>query len=194
MTKSNILPVEFLCKILRYDAESGTLYWLKRPEDFFQHGVQTSKHISERWNKKWAGKPAGTLYDTGYVRIQWRPNGVRTHLAAHRVAWAIYYGRNPIGEIDHINGNRADNRIANLREVTRTENNRNKTKRKDKASGATGVYLTPSGNWRAIIGSGEKNIDLGTFSERFDAVLARLMAEKKYGYSMRHGLRLKDAL
>jgi hypothetical protein len=188
MTKNNLPTVDFLRKLLRYDAETGMLYWRERPQETFQPGIQTAGHISERWNKKCAGTPAGTLYDTGYVRIQWRVQGVRRHLAAHRVAWALYYGEVPTCEIDHINGNRSDNRISNLREATRTQNNRNRTKRKDNTSGVAGIYPTPEGKWRAVIGSGEKNTDLGTFSDRFDAILARLLAERKYGYTMRHGL------
>ena len=188
MTKNNLPPVDFLRKILRYDAETGTLYWRERPEDTFRSGTQSAEHISKRWNKKCAGTPAGTIYKTGYVRVQWRAMGVKSYLAAHRVAWVIHHGRIPACEIDHINGDRADNRISNLREVTRVQNNRNKKKRKDNTSGATGIYLTPNGKFRAIMRSGGVNINLGTFSNKFDAILVRLLTEKKYEYTMRHGM------
>ncbi len=188
MTKDNLPPVDFLRKILRYDAETGTLYWRERPQDTFRSGTQSAEHISKRWNKMRVGTPAGTTYETGYVRIQWKAMGVKSHLAAHRVAWAIYHGRIPACEIDHINGDRADNRIENLREVTRAQNNRNKKKSKNNTFGVTGIYLTPKGKFRAIIRAGGGNINLGTFSNRFDAILARLLAEKKYGYTARHGL------
>jgi len=75
-----------------------------------------------------------------------------------------------------------------LREVTRAQNNRNKKKNKNNTFGVTGIYLTPKGKFRAIIRAGGGNINLGTFFNKFDAILARLLAEKKYGYTARHGL------
>jgi len=64
---------------------------------------------------------------------------MRKTYAAHRVAWFLHHGAWPMGEIDHINGNAQDNRIANLRDVTHKENTRNMKRRSDNTSGITGI-------------------------------------------------------
>lgn len=108
---------EVLRQLLRYEPDTGKLFWLHRAADLFP-----SKSAAKSWNARFAGAEAlATDNGQGYLagRINGRP------LKAHRVVWAISYGEWPIGEIDHINGNPGDNRIANLRAVGRTENTRN---------------------------------------------------------------------
>lgn len=60
---------------------------------------------------------------------------------AHRVAWFLNYGYFPKEEIDHINRDRTDNRIENLRVCSRLENNRNQIKKINKDTGCVGIYL-----------------------------------------------------
>lgn len=97
---------------------------------------------------------------------------------AHRLAWFFMTGSFPENDLDHINGDRSDNRFSNLREATRKENTRN-TKYRGGASGYKGVF--PSGkNWRARITVDGKQINLGTFKNISDAVNSYDLAAKLY--------------
>jgi len=119
-----------------------------------------------------AGAPAGTKNDLGYVRII----VCGKQYAAHRLAWLYTHGQWPTSEIDHINQNKADNRIANLRQVTRSENCQNK-------SDATLPGITwhkPTAKWQARIKINQKLIHLGVFQNVEDAKAARKQAEQKY--------------
>lgn len=93
-------------KMLSYDPTTGYFTWL----------VSRSKGR--------AGATAGTRHHQGYVRLKFAGHTV----FAHRLAWLVTHGHWPTGEIDHINGDRADNRIANLRDVTKANNQRNRLK------------------------------------------------------------------
>lgn len=82
---------------------------------------------------------------------------------------------------DHINRNPLDNRKENLRKTTITENNRNCSISKNNTSGIIGVYWNKrNNNWRASITVDRKRIELGSFKNKEDAIVARLNAEKKY--------------
>lgn len=107
------------------------------------------------------GDAAGYLRNNGYVVI--RINKVDCY--AHRLAWLHEFGVVPDGEIDHKNGNRSDNRIENLRLVTRQQNSFNKMKL-DKKSEPMGVYFDKSElNYKAIIRINRRNIHLGRFTD-----------------------------
>ncbi len=107
---------------------------------------------------------------------------------SHRAAWAIYYGEYPKNHIDHINGVRTDNKIINLRDVTRSENQRNMKTHKHNTSGHTGVgFHKKTEKWRANIWKNNKQIHLGLFDDFEGAVAARKSAEKKYNYHPNHG-------
>lgn len=135
------------------------------------------------WSK--SGKRAFNSADAnGYRKGQ----VMRKTLLAHRVAWAIYYGEWPEGEIDHINGDRADNRISNLRDVTKSENNKNAKRSRRNTTGHIGVYWESLRNkWRADITSGKKTVCLGRFDKKDDAIAARRAAEPQYGFHPNHG-------
>lgn len=166
--------------ILDYDPEVGTLTWLSRPVE-----MCASLRQQRCWNTSFAGKAAFTTKEKqGYWRgtIFYRP------YLAHRVAWAIYYGEWPKGEIDHIDGIRSNNRITNLRSVTRQENMRNSAIHRDNTSGVCGVRKhRPSGKWHAQIGVGGRDVSLGYFTNIEDAAAARKSAEQHYGYHQNHG-------
>lgn len=71
----------------------------------------------EIWHKRRPAKLATTMYSGGYEAVSVLENGRRVYYYAHRLAWLMHTGHWPVHELDHINGDRADNRIANLRDV-----------------------------------------------------------------------------
>lgn len=86
-----------------------------------------------------------------------------------------------INYIDHINRDRTDNRLENLRSVSSTENGMNKGIRSDNTSGKVGVHWDKTRlKWCAMIGYNHKRINLGSFNNFEDAVKAREEAEKQY--------------
>jgi len=124
-----------------------------------------------------------TAYNRGYVRIGFQN---KVYLA-HKLAWLYVYGDWPI-ELDHINHNRADNRISNLRLVTHSDNMKNQRKCKNNTSGVTGVNWDKQTNkWRAEIMVNRKGIKLGRFTELQDAIQIRKQAEIDYGFHPNHG-------
>ena len=137
------------------------------------------------WNVRFAGSPAlCSLTSNGY--LHGRILGIG--FLAHRVAWAIHNGEWPAGEIDHKNGNRSDNAICNLRDVSATENRKNSRLRSDNTSGACGVYWDKDlQKWRAAIGVSGKAVHIGVYTKKEDAVNARLNFQNNSGFSERHG-------
>lgn len=103
----------------------------------------------------------------------------------HRLVWMWHGLSIPEGmQIDHINHDRNDNRIENLRVVTNRENGRNKSGVKGKRFG---VKKLPSGNWAAEINNKTDPYKyLGTFKTKAEAVAARIAAEKLLGYHKNH--------
>jgi hypothetical protein len=100
----------------------------------------------------------------------------------------MHYGEIPDGiQIDHINNVVGDNRIENLRLATSKQNNMNRA-RSCAASGRMGVYYNKRDKkWQSLIYVGGKNIHLGWFDKKDDAIFARETAEEKYGFFENHG-------
>lgn len=125
-----------------------------------------------------AKKQSGHLH--GFVR------GVP--LQAHRAAWALYYGYWPETFIDHINGQRDDNRIVNLRLVDVRDNAKNRRPNKGKKSGLPhGVSLKSNGRYFAQIQEGKTNRHLGYFDSAAEAKAAYDAARVKLGFHENHG-------
>ncbi len=173
MAKTILPTPEDLRNALEYDPTSGRLVWRYRAE----RGAD--------WNTRYAEKDAFTTVAGGYR--QGRMNGVP--MLMHRAIWAIVHGEWPQGQIDHINGDRQDNRLANLRAVSQADNLRNAKMNKRNSTGHAGVYRTPTGKWNAQIHSGGKSRSLGTYGTFGEAVAARLAAEKAAGFHPNHGKR-----
>lgn len=124
-------------------------------------------------NRVKVGDVATCQSDEGYVHF--RIDGVL--YTAHRMAWLTMTGEWPAGQIDHINGDRADNRFCNLRHVTNGENQQNRRARRKDHSGSAfmGVGLFTQGKkpkWRARIQINKKCISLGHFDTEMEAAQA----------------------
>lgn len=152
---------------LRYDPHTGNLFWR-----YFDG-------MSKRWNSRWAGKSAFTAKSHGhhYGVISGR------NYYAHRVIWAMQTGKWPECQIDHINGDRCDNRWDNLRTATHSQNGMNRGPQKNNTSGYKGVYFhRQSGKWCARIKAGELNVSLGLHETAEMAAEAyRMAAEEMHG-------------
>jgi len=135
------VTLERVKELLNYDPETGLFTWL------------------ERRGRCRTGDVAGWLEKNGYRRII----VVGKKFKSHRLAWAMFYGTFPELEIDHINGVRDDNRIANLRLATRSQNAQNlKRALSNSSHGFLGVKK--NGNrWNASINIDGQYIYLGCF-------------------------------
>lgn len=174
-----------ISKLLKYEPETGKLFWLARTPDAFSDGKRPAEYHCVRWNTRHAGKEAFTAINTsGYHHS----NIKGRVMIAHRLIWLLHYGVHPNGQIDHINGVRNDNRIVNLRDVTKTENMRNQRLHSDNSSGAHGVlWIKRKAKWQAQMRSGGRCRHLGYFDDLQDAISARKAAEALQGYHPNHG-------
>lgn len=170
----NALAPERLNEVLRYDPESGKLFWRDRGREFFE-----TQRAFSTWNARYAGLEAFTSVKEGY-RIG-TVFGVK--MRAHRVIWAMLHGEWPEADIDHANGDRSDNRLCNLRNATRSENNMNTGIRSDNSSGYKGVsFYRPTGKWMACIRVSGKSKYLGYFGSPEAAHSAYMVAARQsYG-------------
>lgn len=186
MATKPLPDVEMLRKLLDYDPETGILTWKLRDVSMFRDAPnRTATHACNRWNAQHAGKPAFSG-DTQFGHRRGRILG--SFIMAHRVAWAMHHGQWPVDQIDHINGDPADNRIENLRDVPGKTNARNKPRYKTNKTGVAGVYWHNSAKlWGASISHGGKQRHLGCFADINDAISARKTAEIACGYHKNHG-------
>jgi hypothetical protein len=83
------------------------------------------------------GNGSGSKDSYGYLIIKIKGRQYK----AHRLAWLYVYGQMPKGVIDHINGDRSDNRICNLRDVTQDQNNKSARRKPNRETGEVGVYI-----------------------------------------------------
>lgn len=183
---SKALPCPTLLRqLLRYEPDTGRLFWKKRPVWMFSDGHRDAAGNCNNWNARYSEKPAFTAKMKNGYRIG--AVGDRS-LLAHRVIWAIVNGEWPEDQVDHINGDRQDNRLKNLRSVCRAENNKNSKRPCTNTSGVVGVGWRPRQNkWLAQIKTGGKAHYLGCFDDKQDAIRARKDAERKYGFHKNHG-------
>jgi len=178
--------IEYLRSILDYNPDTGLLFWKERPEWMFSKKTdRTKKHSAKIWNSANAGKEALRAINRQGYKVG---NIDGSMFRAHRVAWALHYGRDPENHIDHINGNRIDNRISNLRDVTNQENSRNQKLRSTNRSGYNGVSWCKNMNmWvaRAVVDGIDHKI--GYYQTTEQAKLARLEFDRAIGFHINHG-------
>ena len=178
------ISIETLRVLLSCDPVAGTLTWRHRPLEYFAETEYPESQCA-RWNTRYAGKEACTVVlSSGYRQT----SILLRKYYAHRVIWAMATGAWPPDQIDHINGVRTDNRIENLRAVTRSENMRNAAMPCTNTSGTMGVsWHKASGKWRATIKANGKCTHLGLFDDKDKAVAVRAAADIEYGYHENHG-------
>jgi len=153
--KNEPLTHDLLLSLFSYDQETGAL------------------------TRKKDGRKTWPTNGQGYYNIS--VDGKRMLL--HRLAWFYVHGAWP-NQIDHINGDKTDNRITNLRSVSHTDNMRNRPRYKSNTSGVTGVHWREDRKcWRAMLGHKR----LGHFKTKVEATLARKHAEEELGYHKNHG-------
>jgi len=147
-------------------------------------GIFTRKH--SLLGRK-AGSQCGTLHGKkGNIYIRMSVKGYTA--PAHRLAWLYVYGCMPTHQIDHIDGDRLNNRIENLRDVTQAENTKNRRLQKNNKTGISGVKWTKRDKlWAATIKVSGKLIQLRICKCFFDACCYRKSAELKYGFHPNHG-------
>jgi hypothetical protein len=140
--------------------------------------------VFTRTFKNGKSKQVGSINTKGYVCI---PLG-NVKYVAHRLAWLWVYGKFPDHQVDHINQNRQDNRIANLREATNKQNCENRSVQKNNTTGFAGVsWKARNKKWVAQICHNRQMIHLGLFQKIEDAIAARAAAQKTLFTHCREG-------
>lgn len=174
-----VLTKEALEEVLVADFERGLLFWKQRDRKFFRSDASMGT-----WNTRYAGQEAlASVHPVGYKRgcIFAR------YLFAHRVLFAMAHNTWPV-EVDHINGDRLDNRLVNLRAVSTQQNRMNAQRMSRNTSGVTGVHWHRTHDkWCAKITVSGKTTNLGLFDDFSDAVAARSIAESEFGFHKNHG-------
>ena len=166
-------PLELINKIFRYDPGSGKLFWKIRPATHTLPGTEAG-----RLNK-----------GNGYIMVGYKGKQLRAHRVIMKI---ITGGYDESLQIDHIDHDRGNNRLSNLRVVSHAENMRNQSLRNTNKTGVTGVSVryTRKGTKRytATIVVDYKPIFLGNYDTLDEAAAARAEAEIKYGFHPNHGL------
>lgn len=178
MPAIKILPPRALLReLLRYDAVTGQFTWLPRPREMF-----VSDNAFRTWNSRYVGKVAGSVRPAGHLAVAVG----HTQYRAHRLVWLYVHGDPVPDVIDHVDGNKLNNRFTNLRAATKLQNGANSTIRKNNTTGIKGVGRW-KGFYRARIMFEGKDINLGYFKTLEDAAKARFEAASRlHGSFARH--------
>lgn len=150
---------------VKYNPETGDMIWNSRARCFFE-----TDHEFKRWNSRYAGKPAlrqtnNEGYRTGCI--------AKARIKAHQLAVALSTGAWPNGDVDHIDGDKANNAAANLRVVTHQQNTMNRARHKNGKSRFKGVAWNENlKKWTAQINLRGRRWYLGAFCYEIEAALA----------------------
>jgi hypothetical protein len=154
---TDLITQERLKSLLTYNPDTGEFRW-----------------ATDQGARGKLGDIAGTFTPKGYRYIRINRRGYM----AHRLAWLYMVGSWPDAQVDHINRVKDDNRWANLRAATNTENAQNQPVRRTNKSGVTGVHFYPRyKKWCASITADGKKVFLGYFAAKHEAIAARKAAE-----------------
>jgi hypothetical protein len=169
MKTKELPPLEVLNALIEYNPDTGLTHWkVNRCNGQIKAGDVAGHHD----------------FTEGYLRI-----GIDNKVyKLHRIVWALCYNEvlTDADIIDHKNGDTSDNRISNLRKVSKGENNTNRRLMKSNTSGHRGVhYVKRDQRWRAFINIDGKRHSLGYHKTKKDAITARLNAEREYNIFVR---------
>ena len=146
---------DYLQECFSYNPITGRLIWRNRPRQHFKGGAGW-----HNFNRQFAGRLAGAKASDGRYNV--KLNG--QCLKASRVVWALHVRTELLGYIDHIDGNPANDCVANLRVATPQQNTFNRAHTSSNSSGITGVtWHTPSAKWWARVTRDGKTYSLGLF-------------------------------
>ena len=161
----------------RYEPDTGLIYWKKK------NNIGQSRKMD---------KPVGSYEGGGYLQISVQLHNYQWRIRAHRVAWYLYYGKVPSDLIDHIDHNKTNNRIDNLRETNHSKNIRHssiqKAKLKKRAEGnCIGVFKNQKHSnrkrpYQVMHWIDGKMVNFGQYATMVEAAKARdAYAIDKYG-------------
>lgn len=145
----------------------------------------------ECWNSRYANTPIKAVGKRGYLVTNFMGFTVYVHRVIAVLAGLIDHYKSELN-IDHINGDRLDNRLCNLRAIPAPLNNKNSKRPVTNTSGVIGVYKVKSGKYAASIQSENIIYMLGTFDTLEEAAIARKEAEVKHGFHENHGRVMED--
>jgi uncharacterized protein YpiB (UPF0302 family) len=164
--------------ILTYNPDTGIFTWKELELSSFKYCKNPHMTCTTR-NAIWGNKKAGSSGDN-YVKIHFDGK----NYVAHRLAWIYMYGIDQKESIDHINKNKKDNRLCNLRLASPQQNQQNYDIMRSNKTGVKGVsYVKKKKKYKVTIGVNNKNIHIGMFSKLKDAAVARYKAEEQYGFT-----------
>ena len=171
-------PVETLRELLTLDADTGRLFWKERGAEWFRDTEgRNAAHACANWNARYAHSEAMTTIGAQGYRVG---SIFNKKYAAHRIVFALVHGHWPEAEIDHVDGDRLNNRPGNLRNATRSQNQCNVGTMRSNTSGAKGVSWDRDREmWRADIMLHYKRKHLGMFKTVKDAADAYRNASAK---------------
>ena len=174
-----------LSDLFTYDPDTGIVrHNPNRPKDSFK--TERGYNI---WLRRFCGQVIGSNDGQGYKKVVLNRGGKSINIYCHRIA--LHLSGVEIAKglyVDHIDGDEGNNRLSNLRVVTNQGNARNSKLSSTNKSGVVGVYWSlPNSKWRAQLMVNYKNILLGYYTNKDDAIKARKAAEVKYGFHENHG-------
>lgn len=186
MTKiDSTITQEYLKECFDYNPDTGILTWKVRP----RHHFKTDASF-KMMNKRLANKQAGSIFTSNRNKKKtyyWGTRLKNKSRLIHRLIWKMIFNEWP-EVIDHIDGNGLNNRLSNLRNVSKLENQKNHSIHSHNTSGIMGVsFVSGRNKWESYISKNNKKINLGIYFCFFEACCARKSAEYKHGYHTNHG-------
>lgn len=174
-----VVDQQYVKECFDYNPLNGVLTWKERPITHFN-----TERSWKTFNSQKKGKEISTKGNHGYLQVAIN----KKIYLAHRICVLWMTGEMP-EFVDHEDHDRTNNKWSNLKTVSQQQNNKNLKMRKTNTSGVTGVRWCNRDNlWTSRIQVNYKNINLGSFSNIFDAVCARKSAEIQYNFHINHGV------